>query len=79
MDGEQPFVIPGNGDLRFVSELGRNIKLNMRFNIANLNYNGALVWDVVIREVAERSGRGDELTVVSSEHDILDGLALSQV
>jgi exopolyphosphatase/guanosine-5'-triphosphate,3'-diphosphate pyrophosphatase len=40
---------------------------------------GALVWDVVIREVAERSGRGAELTVVSSEHDILDGLALSQV
>ncbi len=40
---------------------------------------GALVWDVVIREVAERSGRGDELTVVSSEHDILDGLALSLV
>ena len=39
---------------------------------------GALVWDVVIREVAERSGRGSELTVVSSEHDILDGLALSQ-
>jgi len=38
---------------------------------------GALVWDVVIREVAERSGRGDQLTVVSSEHDILDGLALS--
>ena len=40
---------------------------------------GALVWDVVIREVAERSGRGDELTVVPSEHDILDGLALSLV
>jgi exopolyphosphatase/guanosine-5'-triphosphate,3'-diphosphate pyrophosphatase len=40
---------------------------------------GALVWDVVIREVAERSGRGDQLTVVSSEHDILDGLALSLV
>jgi exopolyphosphatase / guanosine-5'-triphosphate,3'-diphosphate pyrophosphatase len=38
---------------------------------------GALVWDVVIGEVAERSGRGDQLTVVSSEHDILDGLALS--
>ncbi len=40
---------------------------------------GALVWDVVIREVAERSGLGDRLTVVSSEHDILDGLALSLV
>ena len=40
---------------------------------------GALVWDVVIREVAEASGLGDRLTVVSSEHDILDGLALSLV
>jgi exopolyphosphatase/guanosine-5'-triphosphate,3'-diphosphate pyrophosphatase len=37
---------------------------------------GALVWDVVIREVADRTGRGDALTVVSSEHDILDGIAL---
>ena len=40
---------------------------------------GALVWDVVIGEVAARSGRGDDLIVVSSEHDILDGLALSLV
>jgi len=38
---------------------------------------GALVWDVVIGEVGVRSGRGDDLIVVSSEHDILDGLALS--
>ncbi len=37
---------------------------------------GALIWDVVIREVAAASGLGDELTVVSSEHDILDGIAL---
>ncbi len=37
---------------------------------------GALVWDVVIREVQDRTGRGDALTVVSSEHDILDGIAL---
>ena len=37
---------------------------------------GALIWDVVIREVAMASGRGDDLTVVSSEHDILDGIAL---
>ena len=40
---------------------------------------GALIWDVVIGQVAERSGRGHDLTVVSSEHDILDGLALSLV
>ncbi len=37
---------------------------------------GALIWDVVIREVAAASGLGNELTVVSSEHDILDGIAL---
>ncbi len=37
---------------------------------------GALVWDLVISAVQERSGRGDALTVVSSEHDILDGIAL---
>jgi len=37
---------------------------------------GALIWDVVIREVAAASGRGDDLTIVSSEHDILDGIAL---
>jgi len=37
---------------------------------------GALIWDIVIREVAAGSGRGDDLTVVSSEHDILDGIAL---
>ena len=41
---------------------------------------GAAHWcGTSIREVAERSGRGSELIVVSSEHDILDGLALSQV
>ncbi len=40
---------------------------------------GALMWDIVIREVQVRSGRGESLTVVSSEHDILDGLALSLV
>jgi exopolyphosphatase/guanosine-5'-triphosphate,3'-diphosphate pyrophosphatase len=38
---------------------------------------GALVWDIIIREVAKRSRRGDALTVVSSEHDILDGIASS--
>jgi exopolyphosphatase/guanosine-5'-triphosphate,3'-diphosphate pyrophosphatase len=38
---------------------------------------GALIWDLVLDEVALRSGLGDGLIVVSSEHDILDGIALS--
>jgi exopolyphosphatase/guanosine-5'-triphosphate,3'-diphosphate pyrophosphatase len=37
---------------------------------------GALICDLVIAAVQERSGRGDALTVVASEHDILDGIAL---
>ncbi|MEP6629019.1 MAG: Ppx/GppA phosphatase family protein [Lapillicoccus sp.] len=37
---------------------------------------GALVWDIVIREVQRRSGLGSGLRVVTSEHDILDGIAL---
>jgi exopolyphosphatase / guanosine-5'-triphosphate,3'-diphosphate pyrophosphatase len=40
---------------------------------------GALIWDLVLDEVASRSGLSDGLTVVSSEHDILDGIALSLV
>ncbi len=38
---------------------------------------GALVWDRVIDRVARDSGWGNDLTVVASEHDILDGIALS--
>jgi exopolyphosphatase / guanosine-5'-triphosphate,3'-diphosphate pyrophosphatase len=38
---------------------------------------GALIWGLVIEEVAARSGLGDNLTLVSSEHDILDGMALT--
>ncbi len=38
---------------------------------------GALVWDRIIDRVARDSGRGDDLAVVVSEHDILDGIALS--
>lgn len=38
---------------------------------------GALVWDRVIDRVQRDTGLGDELVVVTSEHDILDGIALS--
>jgi hypothetical protein len=40
--GEQPFLASNTGDLRFVTEMSSQIKLNMRFNVANLTYNGAL-------------------------------------
>ena len=35
---------------------------------------GALIWSRIVRRVAERSGLRE---VVTSEHDILDGIALS--
>ncbi|MBK6440714.1 MAG: Ppx/GppA family phosphatase [Actinomycetales bacterium] len=40
---------------------------------------GALVWSRVVARVARHTGLGDELPVVTSEHDILDGIALSIV
>ena len=40
---------------------------------------GALVWSRVVARVARHTGLGDELPVVTSEHDILDGIALSLV
>lgn len=38
----QPFVNEGSGYLRFYSELGKNIKLNMRFKISDMMYDGRL-------------------------------------
>ena len=38
---------------------------------------GAVVWDRIVAYVASASGLGDALPVVASEHDILDGIALS--
>jgi len=38
---------------------------------------GALVWGRVVERVAAESGLGEALPVVTSEHDILDGIALS--
>lgn len=40
---------------------------------------GALVWSRIIARVAARTGLGEDLPVVTSEHDILDGIALSLV
>ncbi|MGC5628617.1 exopolyphosphatase [Georgenia sp. Z1344] len=38
---------------------------------------GALVWSEVVRHVSERTGGAGTAGVVTSEHDILDGIALS--
>jgi hypothetical protein len=38
----QPFVNEGSGYLRFYSELGKSIKLNMRFKISDMMYDGKL-------------------------------------
>lgn len=38
---------------------------------------GALVWDRVIDRVRRDTGRGEDLPVLASEHDILDGIARS--
>jgi len=40
---------------------------------------GALVWDRVIERVCRQTGLGEALPVLASEHDILDGIALSLV
>jgi exopolyphosphatase/guanosine-5'-triphosphate,3'-diphosphate pyrophosphatase len=40
---------------------------------------GALVWSRVIARVMRHTGLGQSLPVVTSEHDILDGIALSLV
>jgi exopolyphosphatase/guanosine-5'-triphosphate,3'-diphosphate pyrophosphatase len=40
---------------------------------------GALVWSRVIARVMRHTGLGQCLPVVTSEHDILDGIALSLV
>jgi exopolyphosphatase/guanosine-5'-triphosphate,3'-diphosphate pyrophosphatase len=38
---------------------------------------GALVWSRVIERVKRDTGLGEQLQIVTSEHDILDGIALS--
>ena len=39
---EKVFITPESGDLRFYAELGNNLKLNMRFKVADMMYEGKL-------------------------------------
>lgn len=38
----QLFILPDSGEVRFYSEVGKNIKLNMRFKVADMMYEGKL-------------------------------------
>ena len=39
---EKVFITPESGDLRFYSELSNNLKLNMRFKVSDMMYEGKL-------------------------------------
>jgi hypothetical protein len=39
-DAGGPIITPEIGDVRFVSEVARNVKLNMKFKAAQMNYQG---------------------------------------
>jgi len=39
---EKAFITPESGDVRFYAELGNNMKLNMRFKVADMMYEGKL-------------------------------------
>ena len=41
VDGE-PFLTPQSGELRFYSEMSKTLKLNMRFKVADMMYEGKL-------------------------------------
>jgi hypothetical protein len=41
VDGE-PFIKPDSGEVRFYSEVAKNIKLNMRFKVSDMMYDGKL-------------------------------------
>lgn len=41
LDGK-PFLNETSGDVRFVADVGPNVKLNMRFKVKDMIYNGAL-------------------------------------
>jgi hypothetical protein len=38
----EPTIPPDGGDLRFYSELSKNIRLNMKFKLSDMNYDGKL-------------------------------------
>lgn len=40
--GEGPFITPESGDVRFVSEVSKNIRLDMKFKVSQMAYNGQL-------------------------------------
>lgn len=40
--GEEPFVSPDGGFLRFYCEMAKDLKLNMRFKISDMTYDGKL-------------------------------------
>ena len=42
MIDEQPFLTPQVSDVRFVAELGSEVKLNMRFKVSAMNFRGKL-------------------------------------
>ena len=41
VDG-MPFISADTGEIRFFSEYGTNLKLNMRFKVSEMMYNGRL-------------------------------------
>jgi hypothetical protein len=41
-DAGGPIITPEIGDVRFVSEVARNVKLNMKFKASQMNYQGKL-------------------------------------
>lgn len=40
--GGQPFITPESGEVRFYSEVGKKVKLNMRFKISDMMFEGRL-------------------------------------
>ncbi len=71
-----PTVLAACDDLVSMSRADRAMVGSMHPGRVDVIGAGALVWSRVIRRVVERTGITD---VVTSEHDILDGIALSIV
>lgn len=42
MAGEGPFITPESGEVRFASEVSKDLKLNMKFKVAEMLYDGKL-------------------------------------
>jgi hypothetical protein len=39
---EKPLLLPDSGDVRFVAEVNKDLKLNMKYKVADMLYNGRL-------------------------------------